>query len=64
MSKHDGWTIKNTCGRRPWLVTDFFHAKRQRVIEDFEFLWGKGCWRKERRAGNFRLVKIKLIEVV
>ena len=63
MAKYDGWTIQNTCGRNPWLVIEFFHQKRQRVIENFELLWGKGCWRKERRAGNFKLVKVKLIEM-
>lgn len=60
---YDGWTIKNCMGREDWLVTGFFHRTRSESIEAFELLWGKWEWRKERRRGNFRLVKTQLLEV-
>ena len=63
MNKYDGWTVKNCCGKKPWLVIAYFHLSRERVIADFELLYGKGSWRKERRAGNFKLVKVKFLEV-
>jgi len=63
MVKYDGWTIKNVSGRFPWLVVGYFHMTKKEVIEDFERLHGKGSWPRERRKGNFRLVKIKLVEV-
>lgn len=63
MEKYDGWTVQNCCGRKPWLVIAYFHRTKQEVIDDFELLYGKGCWRKKRRAGNFKLVKVKFIEV-
>jgi len=62
MEKYDGWTIKNTYGT-PWLVVAYFSTTRKEVIEDFEKLSGKGEWKKERRKGNFKIVKIKLLEV-
>ena len=60
---YDGWTVQNTCGKKPWLVFGFSALTRKEVIVNFELLWGKGQWRKERRKGNFKLVKVKLVEV-
>ena len=61
--KYDGWAILNCCGRNPWLVFGFAARTRGAAIVSFELLWGKGAWRKQRRKGNFKLVKVRLIEV-
>ena len=61
--EYDGWMVKNCMGKEPWLVTGFFERTRPEVIADFELLWGKGEWRKERRRGNYKLVKVKFMEV-
>lgn len=61
--KYDGWTIQNCCGRNPWLVFGFIARTRQAAIVNFELLRGKGAWRREQRKGNFKLVKVKLVEV-
>jgi len=63
MKHHDGWVLVNTCGKEPWMVTDYFHRSREAVIADFELLYGKGAWRRERRAGNFKMVKVRLVEI-
>lgn len=63
MKKYDGWTVQNCMGRNPWLVFGFAERTRKEAIVNFELLWGKGKWRKERRRGNFKLVKVKLVEV-
>lgn len=64
MDKYDGWTVQNLCGKNPWLVIPYFHRTKQEVIRDFELLYGKGSWRKERREGNFKLVKVKFLEAI
>lgn len=61
--KYDGWTIQNCCGKNPWLVFGFAESTRKEAIANFELIWGKGYWRKERRKGNFKLVKVKLVVV-
>ena len=61
--KYDGWCIKSYHARDPWLIFDWFCTTRTEAIEQFEKLWGKGAWRKERRKGWFELVKVKLVEV-
>lgn len=61
--KHGGWTVKNCMGRNPWLVFGFAFRTRHEAIEAFELLQEKGNWQKEGRKGNFKLVKVKLVEV-
>ena len=62
MTKHDGYTVKNCLGRNPWLCPRLFHATKTEVIEDFEKNQ-EISWKKYRRKGNFKIVKVKLIEV-
>ncbi len=57
--KYDGWTIKSfdRC-----LLEWFFHETRSEVIKAFEISVGES-WRKYRRRGTHKLVKVKLVEV-
>ena len=40
-----------------------FGMTRNLVINNFEKLEGKGSWRKHRRAGNVKCVKVRFVEV-
>lgn len=60
--KYDGWCIKSYWGRNPWLVVNWFGETRIKVIEGFEKATGDS-WKKHRKAGNFKLVKVRLVEV-
>lgn len=62
MDKYDGWTIKVLWHTHPWLLTTFFRKKRTDVIKAYEKQWNEK-WRKDRERGNFKIVKVKLIEV-
>lgn len=64
MAEYDGWVIKNFNARNPWLLLSTFHRKRTDVIRHFDSTWwATGIWKKERRKGNFKIVKVKLVEV-
>lgn len=54
--KYNGWVIKGFYGLLAWT----FEERRQKVIAD----WG-GIkeWRRTRREGEHKLVKVKLVEV-
>ena len=62
IAKYDGYTIKNCLGRNPWLCPGLFHATKTEVIEDFEGNQNLS-WKKCRRRGDFKIVKVKLVEV-
>ena len=61
--KYDGWVIKSYNARTPFLIVEWFGFTRKEAIEKFERAWGEGEWRKERRRGNFEVVKVKAVEV-
>lgn len=63
MVKYDGWTLKNIAGRNPWLIPCYFTEKRKGVINCFETIFGIGAWRRHRDRGEFKIVKVKLVEV-
>lgn len=63
MRKYDGWTLKvSWAGREPYLIPGLFHYDRSGVIKDFE---GSdiGSWRRYRRKGIHKIVKVKMVEV-
>ena len=62
MAKYDGWTIKSCISRNPFLLAWHFREKRTDVIKEFNKITG-GSWRKWRQRGDFKLVKVKLVEV-
>ena len=63
MAKHDGWVVKvQWKGEEPFFLTWYFHERRTDVIKDFNGATG-GLWRKYRRGGTHRLVKVKFVEV-
>ncbi len=62
MKNHDGWTIKISLDGKPWLIAGYFHETRSGVVDDFEKTTGED-WRKYRRTGIYKIVKIKLIEI-
>lgn len=62
MSKYDGWTIKALWRKPSWLIAQFFHSKRGEVIRAYEEEWGEN-YRKDREAGDVKLVKVELVEV-
>lgn len=59
---YDGWVVKIP-GDRPLLCTGFFFSTRKEVIEKFEELWGKGFWKKARRRGEYKIVKVNVTMV-
>jgi len=61
--KYDGWCLKNICARNPFLCTSWFCTTRKKVIEEFERLFTSGEWRNARRKGEFKIVKVRLVEV-
>ena len=63
MDKYDGWVIKSYCGRNPWFLLWTFAPTRKEVIELFEKQWIGELWKKYRRQGFHKLVKVKLVEV-
>lgn len=63
MAEHDGWTLKNTGGRNPWLIPCYFAEKRREIIDRFERTFPHGSWRRHRDRGEFKIVKVKLVEV-
>lgn len=64
MNRYDGWCLKNTACRNPFLATSYFREKKIDVIKHFEAQWmEKGAWRKQERMGRFKIVKVKLVEV-
>ncbi|MCK4859202.1 MAG: hypothetical protein KAS87_01450 [Candidatus Omnitrophica bacterium] len=59
---YDGWTLKNCMGRNPFLCVGYFRELRSEVIQEFEENT-ELSWPKEKRKGDFKIVKIKLVEV-
>ena len=62
MSEYDGWTIKSFMGRNPWLLINFTRLTRKEAIENYEGIFGSGCWKERRDGGHLKLVKVKLVE--
>lgn len=63
MAKYDGWTVKELRRRKLFLHAFDFSEKRSDVVKKFDALMGKGEWRKYRRKGWMKIVKVKLVEV-
>jgi len=62
MKNYDGWVIKVQFSRKPYFLPWHFHEKRTDVIKAFDEPTG-GLWRKYRRKGTHKLVKVKFVEV-
>lgn len=58
-----GWTIKDLRRTESTLFDFDFSETRSGVIKKFDELMGKGEWRKYRRKGLMKIVKVKLMEV-
>lgn len=58
-----GWTIKDLRRKESSLFDFDFAETRTEVIKKFDELMGKGEWRKYRRKGWMKIVKVKLVEV-
>ena len=58
-----GWTIKDLRRNPPCLFDFDFSETRSGVVKKFDELMGKGEWRKYRRKGWMKIVKVKLVEV-
>ena len=58
-NEYDGWAIKFPSG---WFDICSVKKTRQEVIEDWEWFFDEGAWRRDRRRG-FKLAKAKLVEV-
>ena len=52
--KYDGWVVKTIHGLLVWT----FEQRRSDVIKH----WGDS-WKKARRSGEYKIVKVKLVEV-
>ncbi|GAG85186.1 unnamed protein product [marine sediment metagenome] len=59
---YDGWTVKNSITHTPWLIPNFCRKRRTETIKAVKEEWGD-FWRKERRKGWLKIVKVKLVEV-
>lgn len=64
MAKYDGWVIKVQFPwhQKPYFLPWHFHERRTDVIKSFNDGSG-GLWRKYRRRGTHKLVKVKFVEV-
>ena len=56
---YDGWCLKSG----QWLRVNTCSYNRPEIIKEFEELMGKGSWRKYRRKGFHKIVKVKIVEV-
>lgn len=63
MAKYDGWVIQSLHVGEPWYLIWTFARTRTEVVKLFEESWGKDLWRKYRRRGFHKLVKVKFVEV-
>ena len=62
--EYDGWVIKAFTRGAIFLCTGLFGYTKRDAIKNFEQLFGKGSWAKKRRKGEFKLVKVKVTEVM
>ncbi len=62
MKKHDGWVIKVQWKKNSFFLTWHFRERRTDVIKSFNDGSG-GLWRKYRRRGTHKLIKVKFVEV-
>ncbi len=60
--KYDGWVIKVQFSGKPYFLPWHFRESRRYVIKAFNKSTG-GSWRKYRRKGTHKIVKVKLVEV-
>lgn len=62
--KYDGWVLKAPKRDRGFLYIGFFHRKKADVIKHIDRAVGEGYrnW-KRNRGKDYKIVKIKLIEV-
>ena len=56
---YDGWVIKSCWGRKHSFLIWTFEQTRTEAIAH----WGGNDWKKQRKSGDFKLVKVKLVEV-
>ena len=59
MAKYDGWVVKSFWTDPSFLLIWTFEETRREVINK----WGKDIWKKGRRKGEYKAVKVKLVEV-
>jgi hypothetical protein len=62
MDKYDGWVIKLQFKGKSYFLPWHFREKRTDVIKAFDGLTG-GLWKKYRRKGTHKLIKVKFMEV-
>ena len=62
MNKYDGWVIKVQWQKNSFFLTWHFRERRTDVIKSFNDGSG-GLWRKYRRRGTHKLIKVKFVEV-
>ena len=60
--KYDGWVIKVQFNKKAYFLAWHFREKRTDVIKAFDELTG-GVWKKYRRRGTHKIVKVKFVEV-
>ena len=61
---YDGWAVKAFVSAKPVLCASLFGYTRNDVIKNFEALFGKDSWKKKRRKGEYKLVKVRGTEVI
>lgn len=59
MEEYHGWAIKIFHKKESWLSPWSFHMIRKEVIN----FWGRDDYMKDRRKGEVKAVKVKLVEV-
>lgn len=62
MAKYDGWTLKSCAGRKPHLFLNDVKRTRSEVIGELENEFDDH-WETIKKRRNFKIVKIKLVEV-
>jgi len=60
--KYDGWCVKSYWEETPSLISCSFGVRRIDVIKYWEADI-PGLWRKQRRMGMVKCVKVRLVEV-
>ena len=62
MKKYDGWTLKSCSGRKPHLFLADVKRTRDEVIKELESEFDDH-WENIKKRRDFKIVKIKLVEV-
>ncbi len=61
-AKYDGWTLKACSGRKPHLFLSDVKRTRDEVVKKLEREF-RAPWQRIKKERNFKIVKIKLVEV-